>query len=106
MNFLKQNLNVVVISLEMSQDVYAQRFDAHISGGDINGLRDNSTSIQEKIKKFYADHPKANLFIKEYPPDINDPVDGDFKVYDACFCEIRRCLKKVKAILEEKSLIQ
>jgi FMN-dependent NADH-azoreductase len=30
-NFLKQNLSVVVISLEMSQDVYGQRFDAHIS---------------------------------------------------------------------------
>lgn len=35
-NFLKQNLGVVVVSLEMSQDVYAQRFDAHISKKNIN----------------------------------------------------------------------
>lgn len=35
-NFLKQNLSVVVISLEMSQHVYAQRFDAHISKKNIN----------------------------------------------------------------------
>lgn len=37
-NFLKQNLSVVVISLEMSQDVYATRFDAHISKKNINKL--------------------------------------------------------------------
>ena len=35
-NFLKQNLSVVVISLEMSQHVYAQRSDAHISKKNIN----------------------------------------------------------------------
>ena len=35
-NFLKQNLKVVVISLEMSEDVYACRFDAHISKKNIN----------------------------------------------------------------------
>jgi replicative DNA helicase len=40
-SFLKQNLSVVVISLEMSQDVYAQRFDAHISSKNINRLAEN-----------------------------------------------------------------
>lgn len=67
-NFLKQDKSVVVISLEMSQDVYAQRFDALISGDDLNNLRATSLSSQEKIKSFYAQHPNANLFIKEYPP--------------------------------------
>lgn len=41
-------------------------------------------------------------FINEYPQDINDPVGGDFKVYDACFCEIYRTLEKVKLVLEKK----
>lgn len=67
-NFLRQGKKVVVISLEMSQDVYAQRFDAHISGGDINSLRDHSKSVQEKIKIFYEEHPESSLYIKEYPP--------------------------------------
>lgn len=67
-NFLKQNKSVVVISLEMSQDVYAQRFDALISGDNINKLKNTAESSQEKIKEFYAKYPKANLFIKEYPP--------------------------------------
>ncbi|WP_298523238.1 hypothetical protein [uncultured Methanobrevibacter sp.] len=41
-------------------------------------------------------------FINEYPYDINDPFSGDYKVYDACFNEICRVLRKVKAIFEEK----
>lgn len=67
-NFLSQGLSVVVISLEMSEDVYAQRFDAHISKYDINNLKENESSAVEKIKNFYKDHPTANLYIKEYPP--------------------------------------
>ena len=67
-NFLKQGLSVVVISLEMSEDVYAQRFDAHISNKDINQLRDEEESAVEKIKVFYKAHPTSNLYIKEYPP--------------------------------------
>lgn len=67
-NFLKQNLSVVVISLEMSQHVYAQRFDAHISQKNINKLKENETTAIQRIKDFYSKYPKSNLFIKEYPP--------------------------------------
>lgn len=67
-NYLRQNLKVVVISLEMSQDVYAQRFDAHISTNNINRLKDTMFDSCEKIKKFFSDYPEARLFIKEYPP--------------------------------------
>lgn len=67
-NFLKQNLSVVVISLEMSQHVYAQRFDAHISKKNINRLKENENEAIRRIKDFYKKYDKANLFIKEYPP--------------------------------------
>ena len=67
-NFLKQGLGVVVISLEMSEDVYAQRFDAHISNKDINHLKDEEETAIERIKAFYKEHPTSNLYIKEYPP--------------------------------------
>ena len=62
----------------------------------------------EKVRIHYPDLEICTIkqFIGEYPPDIGDPVGGDFKVYDACFCEIYRCLEKVKAVLVEKSLIQ
>lgn len=67
-NCLRNDLKVVVISLEMSQDVYAQRFDAHISEDDVNHLKESQENSIQKIKNFYAAHPNANLFIKEYPP--------------------------------------
>ena len=67
-NFLKQGLGVVVISLEMSEDVYAQRFDAHISLKDINHLKETEAEAIENIKSFYKKHPTSSLYIKEYPP--------------------------------------
>lgn len=67
-NFLKQNLSVVVISLEMSEDVYAMRFDAHISNSNVNRLKENEESAVQRIKKFHEDHPESKLYIKEYPP--------------------------------------
>lgn len=67
-NFLKQNLSVVVISLEMSQDVYATRFDAHISKKNINKLSECADEALQRIKDFYAEHSNSNLYIKEYPP--------------------------------------
>ena len=67
-NFLKQNLSVVVISLEMSENVYAKRFSAHISNSNINRLAQNKDTALASIKKFYEDHPECHLYIKEYPP--------------------------------------
>ena len=67
-NFMKQNLRVVVISLEMSENVYAQRFDAHISQKNINRLAENEETAVERIKAFYQKYPNSQLYIKEYPP--------------------------------------
>ena len=67
-NCLKEDLKVVVISLEMSENVYATRFDAHISDTNINRLRENGESVLGRINEFYRNHPNANLIIKEYPP--------------------------------------
>lgn len=67
-NFLKQNKKVVVISLEMSQDVYAQRFDAHISGHNINKLKDEVPEAFAKVREFAKQYPESALYIKEYPP--------------------------------------
>ena len=74
-NFVKQGKSVVVVSLEMSQDVYAQRFDSVISEDNINGLQQTSESSRSKIEKFYEEHPTANLIIKEYPPKSIKVID-------------------------------
>ena len=78
-NFLKQGLGVVVISLEMSEDVYAQRFDAHISLEDINHLNEHEEHAIESIKNFYKDNPNARLYIKEYPP--KSVTSNDIRAY-------------------------
>lgn len=67
-NFLKQDKCVVVISLEMSENVYAQRFDAHISDLDINDLIHNGDTLKSRLKAFKRLHPGARLIIKEFPP--------------------------------------
>ena len=60
---------------------------------------------KEKIMIYYPDLKIFTIreFIGEYPYDINDPFGGDIKVYDACFCEIYRCLKKVMQKLQSTS---
>ena len=56
---------------------------------------------KERVEIYYPNLKICTImqFIGEYPPDIPDPVGGDFHVYDACFCEICRVLKKVKSRL-------
>lgn len=53
---------------------------------------------REKVKIYYPDLNVYTIreFIHEYPLDISDPVGGSYEVYDACFKEICRCLRKVK----------
>ena len=71
-NFLKQNLKVSVISMEMSQNVYLRRFDSLISKIDIDelGLSSMIGQLKDKVERFYKqDHPGARLNIKEFPPN-------------------------------------
>ena len=69
LNFLKQNLTVIIISLEMSANLYAQRFDAHISKNNINRLNEMPDDSLNKIHRFYKDYPNARLYIKDWPPN-------------------------------------
>ena len=71
-NFLKQNLKVVVVSMEMSQNVYLRRFDSLISKIDIDelGLTALSYALETKMKKFFeVEHPEAKLNVKEFSPN-------------------------------------
>ena len=71
-NFLRQNLKVAVISMEMSQNVYLRRFDSLISKIDIDslGLSSMVGQLKEKITKFYKfDYPGARLNVKELAPN-------------------------------------
>lgn len=56
----------------------------------------------QRVKDYYPNLKICTVkqFIDEYPIDINDPAGGDYNVYDACFCEIWRCIEKVKQKLQ------
>ena len=67
-NLIQQGKNVVVISLEMSEDMYASRFDAHISSIDINTLSEDIDTLKTRVSAFSTKYG-GTLFIKEYPPN-------------------------------------
>ena len=70
--------------------------DSNIEDMDLVLTLEESYSV--KVKIYYPDLQVCTIkqFIREYPPDINDPVGGNFEVYDACFKEICRCLRELK----------
>ena len=76
-NFLKQEKCVVVISLEMSENVYAQRFDAHISNLDINSFMTNGDALKARVKAFKRLYPEARLIVKEFPPHAVSALNID-----------------------------
>lgn len=70
-NILRQNLKVMVISMEMSQNVYMRRFESLITKIDIDslGLGVFVPTLLEKMTKFFKEeHPEARLLVKEFPP--------------------------------------
>ena len=71
-NFLKQGMKVMVLSMEMSKNVYMRRFDALISKIDIDALNipTMAAMLKEKVVKFFKeDHPTSRLKIVEKAPN-------------------------------------
>lgn len=70
--------NVALISLEMSEDMFAQRFDAIFSTLNINRIYfhdETKSKFLMKIKDVKNTEGRGNLFIKQFPPgtaSIND----------------------------------
>jgi len=73
--FLKQDKTVVIISCEMSENVYGRRIDSLISNDNIDTLQYTYESTFAKIRHFKELHPNATLCIKEYPPRTIRSID-------------------------------
>jgi replicative DNA helicase len=67
-NICAQDKTAIVISLEMSEEMYAKRLSSQMSRIPYRDLRSDT----EALKNFANDHitkkPNGRLFIKEYPP--------------------------------------
>jgi replicative DNA helicase len=67
-NVTELGKKVLYISLEMGEDAIAERFDAQLSGVDINKLQENKQVIKGKFELFLSDkNDKKMLIIKQFP---------------------------------------
>jgi hypothetical protein len=64
---LDRNGFAVVITLELSEKMYARRFSAHISGNHIDQLRESRKDAEDKIVDYAKKHPGSKLIIKRFP---------------------------------------
>jgi len=74
--------NVVLMSMEMSEDVFSQRFDSIYSKTDINRMYVNKTTRSLMIKevaKLIKNQDRGKLFIKEFP--TGNATVNDFRKY-------------------------
>ena len=67
-NCLKQNLRIVVFTMELSEDLYGKRFDSLISRISLDDLGPLVNTVRERTKAFFKQYPRAELTIKEFPP--------------------------------------
>ena len=75
-------VDVGLASLEMSTDMYAQRFDANFTNLDINRIYHNKTlksQFLENILNIKKQEGKGNLIIKEYP--TGKATVNDFRMW-------------------------
>lgn len=72
-NIAKQGRTVVLISLEMSELMYAKRISSNLTQLPIAGLKDSADSLRERVINFRESHSKSRLIIKEFPPSTVTP---------------------------------
>jgi len=73
-NLARQKLNVLVITLEMSEMVYSKRLLANISDIPTSKLKDDIEIVQAQIENFNSS-ARGNIIVKEFPPSMMTPRD-------------------------------
>jgi len=73
---------VVNMTLEMSEDAYAQRYDSIFTNFDINKLyisKDNIIKLKDELKKIKDSENRGCLFIKQFP--TGEASVQDLRIY-------------------------
>lgn len=65
--------NVLVISLEMSEMVYARRLCSNATAIPLSELQFSSETLRRDMLKIKANNPKRRIYIKEFPPSTITP---------------------------------
>lgn len=77
LNWAELGLNVIYITLELSQDLTSMRIDAMTSGYSTKEIMKNIDDVDFKVKKFKSDHD-GSLQIKQLP---NGSTANDIRAY-------------------------
>jgi replicative DNA helicase len=67
-NIASQNKTVLLITLEMSELVYAKRLSSNITKIPIKDLRSESQTLKQQIEEISKNNPECRILIKEFPP--------------------------------------
>lgn len=69
----KQDKTVLVISLEMSEMLYAKRIASNVTKIPMRDFKDNTHSLRTLLMDEKKALPKSKIFIKEFPPSTITP---------------------------------
>ena len=66
-NWVMNNKKVLMVSLEMSEDMYSRRMDGLFSDLNVNRLKENVGVLKSRVKGVKSNLPNGSLRIKEFP---------------------------------------
>jgi len=68
-NIASQGKTVLVVSLEMSELIYAKRFSSNITQIPIGHLHVQTDDLRKAVAEYKTAHSGARILIKEFPPN-------------------------------------
>ena len=72
-NIANQGKTVLLVSLEMSEMMYARRLSSNIAKIPMRDLRMDSVSLKTQIEEHSKENPDSKIIIKEFPPSTITP---------------------------------
>jgi replicative DNA helicase len=73
-NVLAQDKTVVLISMEMSEEIYSKRISASLSEIPMVNLPENIENLKNRLNEYRLLHLGSKLIIKEFPPKSVTPL--------------------------------
>lgn len=67
-NIASQGKTVLVISLEMSEMIYAKRLSSNITKIPLKSLKSEVLTLKQQIDEISKSNPECKIIIKEFPP--------------------------------------
>lgn len=68
LNIAKQGKNVLLITLEMPEVIYAQRIGSNVTKIPLSKLRTELPTFKHALEEYAENNPEAKILIKEFPP--------------------------------------